>query len=223
MICRGAKGVQTMSQASDAQFWDRASRKYAKAKISDQGGYERTLARTRALLGPGDRVLELGCGTGTSALRLAGGVQSYLATDISSEMIAIAEEKHAAEPVHGLAFRAATVESVALDAAPFDAVLGFNYLHLVRDVPGTLKLIHGLLVPGGLFISKTPCLGDMNPLVRLVLLPAMRAIGKAPHVSVFTGADLNRLVGAAGFHILATESHSSKGRDSRPFIVARRN
>ncbi|MBB5050595.1 cyclopropane fatty-acyl-phospholipid synthase-like methyltransferase [Afipia massiliensis] len=60
-----------MSTASDARFWDRSSRKYAVSAIADQAGYERTLDRTRALLGPNDRVLELGCGTGTTALRLA--------------------------------------------------------------------------------------------------------------------------------------------------------
>jgi ubiquinone/menaquinone biosynthesis C-methylase UbiE len=83
-----------MSTASDAHFWDRTSRKYAKSKIADRAGYERTLERTRALLGPNVRVLELGCGTGTTALRLARDAQSYLATDISAEMIAIAEEHY---------------------------------------------------------------------------------------------------------------------------------
>jgi ubiquinone/menaquinone biosynthesis C-methylase UbiE len=210
-----------MSTASDARFWDRTSRKYARGAIADQAGYDRTLDRTRALLRPGGRVLELGCGTGTTALRLAGAVQRYLATDISAGMIAIAEEKHAADPIPGLAFRTVTAEALAPEAAQFDAVLGFNYLHLVRDLPGTLRRIHALLAAEGLFISKTPCVGDMNPLIRLVL-PAMRAIGKAPYAGVFRAAELSRLIGVAGFDILAAESHATRGNDGRPYIVARK-
>jgi ubiquinone/menaquinone biosynthesis C-methylase UbiE len=211
-----------MSTAGDARFWDRTSRKYATSVIADKGGYERTLDRTRALLRPHDRVLELGCGTGTTALRLAGDVQSYFATDISTEMIAIAEEKRAAGPIPSPVFRIATAEALAPEDGPFDAVLGFNYLHLVRDLPNTLRRIHALLAAEGLFVSKTPCLGNMNPLIRLALLPAMRAIGKAPYVEVFRTAELSQLICAAGFDILATESHATKGNDHRPFIVARK-
>jgi len=211
-----------MSVASDARFWDRTSLKYAKSAIADRAGYERTLDRTRALLRSGDKVLELGCGTGTTALRFAGDVQAYLATDISAGMIAIANEKHAAAPVPALVFRTTTAEALVPDEARFNAVLGFNYLHLVRDVPGTLRRIHALLAAGGLFISKTPCVGEMNPFIRLVLLPAMRTIGRAPYVSLFRVADLSQHICAAGFDILATESHATKGNDNRPFIVARK-
>ncbi len=210
-----------MSTASDARFWDRSSRRYARSRISDQAGYERTLERVRALLKPSDTVLELGCGTGTTALRLADGVASYLATDISAGMIAIADEKRTAGPVPGLAFRAATAEAVASEGARFDAVLAFNYLHLVRDLGGTLRSVHALLAPGGLFVSKTPCLGDMNPLIRLVL-PLMQMIGQAPYAGVFSAQDLSARITAAGFEVLSVEHHASKGKDSRPFIVARR-
>ncbi|MDO8324723.1 MAG: class I SAM-dependent methyltransferase [Phenylobacterium sp.] len=211
-----------MSTASDARFWDRISRKYAKDAIADLGGYERTLDRTRALLNPDDQVLELGCGTGSTALRLAGDVRRYLATDLSAGMIAIAREKQAASPIPALAFQVATAEAPTLEAGGFDAVLGFNYLHMVRDVPGTLRRIHTLLAPRGLFVSKTPCLGDMNPLLSGVLLPAMRAVGRAPYVSVFRQAELCELVSAAGFDILAAENHATKGDDRRPCIVARK-
>jgi len=208
---------------SDAPFWDRLARKYARMKISDPDGYERTLARTRGLLDPGDRVLELGCGTGSTALRLAGDVRMYLATDLSSGMLSIAEGKHAAEPIPSLTFRQATAESLSAEEASFDAVLAFSYLHLVSDLPDTLRRIHDLLVPGGLFISKTPCLGEMNPLIRFVMLPAMRLVGKAPHNVVSLRADeLRQLIAAEGFDILACESHATNGKNIRPFIAARK-
>lgn len=210
-----------MSTANDAGFWDRSSRRYARSPISDQAGYERTLERTRLLLKPTDKVLELGCGTGTTALRLAGDVGSYLATDISVGMITIAGEKYAASPIPPLAFRTATTETLVTEPMRFDAILAFNYLHLVRDLAGTLRDIHALLAAGGLFISKTPCLGDMNPLIRLAL-PVMRAIGKAPHVGVFRARELNERIAAAGFDILGTEHHASRGKDHRPFIAARK-
>ena len=211
-----------MNAAKDAQFWDRISRKYAKKAIADKGGYERTLDATRALLKPDDRVLELGCGTGSTALQLAGGVKSYLATDFSAGMIAIARERQSASSVLPLNFQIATAEALKLEAGRFDAVLGFNYLHMVRDVPGRLRRIHTLLAPDGLFISKTPCLGDMNPLLSLVLLPAMRAIGRAPYFSVLKQSELCQLVNSAGFDIFAVGIHASKGNDCRPYIVARK-
>lgn len=210
-----------MSQASDAHFWDRTSRRYAKGAVADPAGYERTLDRTRALLKASDNVLELGCGTGTTALRLATSVRAYLATDISAAMIAIAAEKQAATPVASLVFRAATAEALVPGREPFDAVLGFNYLHLVRNLSGTLRSIHALLAPRGLFVSKTPCVGDMNRLIRF-LLPPMHAIGLAPYAGVFRATELSEHLSATGFEILAVEHHATNGDDRRPYIVARK-
>lgn len=62
----------------DVRFWDKAARKYAAFPIGDEAGFERTLARTRALITPNARVLELGCGTDTVALRLSDATGSYL-------------------------------------------------------------------------------------------------------------------------------------------------
>lgn len=210
-----------MSATDDARFWNRTSRKYARGAIADPAGYERTLDRTKALLRADDRVLELGCGTGTTALRLAGHVQHYLATDISEGMIAIAKEKHSANPMPALAFRTATAESLAAERIKTNAVLGLNYLHLIRDLPGTLRCIHAVLERDGLFISKTPCVRDMNPLIRYVL-PAMRIVGMAPYAGVFAAGELGTFISAAGFEILAVENHATKGDDNRPFIVARK-
>lgn len=212
-----------MTHHPDAAFWNRFAPRYARARIADPGGYERTVARTAAILRPADRVLEVGCGTGSTALRLAGGVTAYLGTDVAPGMIAIAEGKRAAAAgATGLAFAVAPAGALPPGAeGPFDAVLAFNLLHLVRDLPGTLGRLRGALVPGGVFVSKTPCLGEMSPVVAHGLLPLMRLARLAPAVTVLNEAALVRAIGAAGFAVEAVERHATRGRDTRPFILAR--
>jgi len=200
---------------SDARFWDRIARKYAADPIKDMEGYARTVDRTRHYLRATDTVLELGCGTGTTALQLAAHVFRIVATDLSGEMIAIAREKAAAAACGNAEFAVATPEHAA-DGVPwpdgsFDAVLAFNLWHLVADRASALAQVHRVLKPGGLFVSKTPCLAEMNPLIRLAV-PVMQLVGKAPYVAVFSAAALEREIEAAGFAIVERARHGSGRR-----------
>jgi len=209
------------STARNERFWDRLAQKYARNPVGDMPAYEKTLERTGSWLRESDRVLEFGCGTGSTALRLAPGVANYVASDISGEMTAIAARKANEARVENVEFRKATLEEIVSPGDGYDAVLGFNVLHLFEDVPAELGRIRSLLKHGGLFISKTPCVGDMNRLIRLVV-PVMQFFGKAPDVTFFTAADLEREIRAAGFDIVEHGLHGSKGKDIRPFIVAKK-
>jgi ubiquinone/menaquinone biosynthesis C-methylase UbiE len=209
------------STAYEARFWDRIARKYARDPIKDLVGYERTLARTRELLASPDTVLEIGCGTGTTALKLAPSVQRIVGTDISGEMITIARERTAAAALGNAEFMTAPAQHIGGADRSYDAVLAFNLLHLVADRPTTLREVLRVVKPGGLFISKTPCLAEMNPLIRLAV-PAMRAIGKAPHVSFFSGPQLEAEIAGMGFAIIERARHGSGRKDARVFIVARK-
>jgi len=205
-----------------ARFWDRTARRYAADPIADAAGFENSLRRTAALLSPSQDVLEVGCGTGTVALRLAAGTRRYLATDVSPEMIAIAREKLAAQPVAPLRFDVASLEGLAAPKASCDTVLAFNLLHLVRDLDAALDNIRQALRPGGLFISKTSCVAEMNPLIPRVAIPVMRWLGKAPYVHAFDAVDLQAAMTRRGFRIEAAERHGTMRRDTRIYIVARR-
>ena len=101
---RPATTPAAATAAAKSRFWDRVARKYAADPIADMAGYEATLRRVQALLSPDDSVLEVGCGTGTTALRLAAGTRRLLATDVSTQMIAIAREKLAAQVLPHLRF-----------------------------------------------------------------------------------------------------------------------
>jgi ubiquinone/menaquinone biosynthesis C-methylase UbiE len=205
----------------NARFWDRAARKYAKDPIADMAGYERTLDHARRLLKSTDAAIELGCGTGTTALKLAPSVARLVATDISAEMIAIAREKAAAEKCANVEFVVATPDAAPYPDASFDAAMAFNLLHLIEDRAAALRGVHRLLKPGGLFISKTPVLSEMGSAIRL-LVPVMQAFGKAPYVGFFSAEALEREISEAGFEIIERARHGSGKKDMRTYLVARK-
>lgn len=208
------------STDSDERFWDRVARKYATRPIEDMAGYERSLERTRSFLRPTDTILEFGCGTGGTALKLAPAVASFVATDMSGEMIAIARERATAAGCANVTFQQGTLDTIGYENHSFDAVLGFNALHFFHDVPAALAHIRRLLKPDGVFISKTPCIGDASILIR-VAVPLLRLIGKAPYVAALTGDELKREIAKAGFTLVEEGDHDTKGNYHRHFIVAR--
>ncbi len=213
----------TTDTQKDAKFWDGIAEKYAKSPVGDMAGYERTLERTASFLDGDYRVLEVGCGTGTTALKLAPHAAHITATDVSSAMIDIAREKAQRENTTNVSFEVARASDPRYRDRAFDAVLAFNIVHLVADVDALLASLRASLKPGGLLISKTPCLGAMNPLVRWVAVPALKLVGKAPrYVWSLSPRGLHESIERAGFEIIASETHLTSGKPHHPYIVAKR-
>ncbi|SLN61949.1 putative methyltransferase YcgJ [Roseovarius litorisediminis] len=203
---------------ADATFWDRIAVKYAARPIKDMTAYEKTMARTRAWLGAQDNVLELGCGSGSTALLLAPDLGKITATDISGGMIAIGKEKAAAQGASNIEFMQATTHDPRLLPESYDTVLAFNLLHLIEDLDQSLSRVHTLLRPGGLFISKTVCLG--NALHFKAMVWVMQKFGRAPFVRFMDVPELEAALGSKGFEIVETGNYPAKPISR--FIVARK-
>ena len=202
-------------------FWDKMAPKYAESQMRSVEDYEHTLARTLSHLTPEMRVLEMGCGTGTTALRLAPHVKAFVGTDQSSEMIRIARDK-AADEHSNLEFRVlGAAESAQLEEG-FDVVMGFNLFHLVPDADAVLADIFKMLKPCGLMISKTPCLMDKafgwKRFLVAGMLPILKRIGKAPDVGLWRIADVDRRIADAGFETLESGNFPAISR----YVVARK-
>ena len=202
---------------SDAAFWDRAAAKYAKSKIGDADAYAQTLGRMRDILQPDHTVLELGCGTGSTALELAPGVKSYTGTDLSPEMIKIARAKLSPDLPANLAFEVAAAGDIP--AGRFDAILALNLLHLVPTLEADLHTIYAALPPGGLFVSKTGLMKDGAKFLRPII-PVMQFFGKAPFVRNLSASELNGILIATGFE--TSEEIVQPGLVPRLFSVARK-
>jgi cyclopropane fatty-acyl-phospholipid synthase-like methyltransferase len=208
-------GIFSMAQKSGQAFWNRFADRYAARQIKDVAAYEAMLADAASRLRPGDHVLEIGSGTGGTAIRLAASVACYVATDFSAEMIRIARAKQS--PAN-LRFELSAAGDLPA-GGPFDAVCAFNVLHLLDDLPATLAHLHGQLKPGGLLISKTWCFAEL-PLALRALFATLRTFGLFPAAASLTGEQLRCAIRETGFAIEDERVFGS--RPQNVYIVAHR-
>jgi len=207
-----------------ADFWDNAAEKYSKSKISDLDGYHTTLERTRTYLAESDHVLEIGCGTGSTALLLAPNVSHITASDISPNMVSIGSKKAQDQGIKNVSFVASDIYGAKIEEMTYDAVLALNVLHLLEDVPSSVRRVHELLRPGGIFISKTFAekeegLNFKMRMIKLLVRP-MQWFGKAPFVNFMNSSQLENAMTSNGFEILESGYYPAKA-DAR-YIVAKK-
>ncbi|MEZ4429602.1 MAG: class I SAM-dependent methyltransferase [Nannocystaceae bacterium] len=206
---------------TEAAFWNNLAEKYARQPVADPAAFERKIAITRASMRPQDELLDIGCGTGSLALRLAPHCARVHGLDISSEMIRIADGKAAADKVDNVTFHVGPFDDSFAAFAPesLDGVCAYSILHLVEDRRAALDRIYRLLKPGGFFISSTVCLGEswvpFGPILRV-----MRWIGKAPMVKIFRAKALADEIEQAGFVDLSRPDVGAKPIVA--FMVARK-
>ncbi len=73
--------------AESDKFWDKTAARYAKSSVSDEATYQKKLGETQSFFRPNMRIVEFGCGTGTTAVHHAPHVQHIDAIDISENML----------------------------------------------------------------------------------------------------------------------------------------
>ncbi len=184
----------------DARFWNFIAKRYSRKPVPDQAVYETKLKKTNEYLRPDHQVLDIGCGTGTTAIHHAPHVAHILATDISAKMIDIAREKSAAAGVENVTFEVSSIADLEVQRAHYDVILAHSILHLVADVPKALRQLQRMLKPGGRLIASVPCIGDFAPWLGFIA-PIGRTLGLLPRINVFREAEFLQWLADTGFEI----------------------
>jgi len=210
--------MTALADAPDPRFWDRIADRYARSPIGDEAAYEEKLRLTQAVLSVDAQVLELGCGTGGTAMRHAPIVAHVHATDVSEKMLDHGRRRQRDAGIDNVSFEQAAVET--LEAAPgsYDAVLALSLLHLVERPEEALRRIHGWTRPGGVFVSSTACLADGMSWLRPILAVG-RWIGRVPFVQFLSQDRLVEMIAEAGFEV---ERVWRPGPRAATFVIARR-
>jgi ubiquinone/menaquinone biosynthesis C-methylase UbiE len=112
---------------------------------SDVGRLQREAvwSRIQPLFRTGDTILDLGCGTGDDALRLARHGVTVVAIDASSEMVRIARER-------GVDARICRIEDIESLPSIFDgAFSNFGAMNCVEDLAALREPLARRIAPGG--------------------------------------------------------------------------
>jgi SAM-dependent methyltransferase len=135
--------------------WDEISRLYAR-EVDKRFAPVVEEVITRVTLQAGQRVLDLGTGTGSVAIRAAtlvapGG--QILGVDLSAEMLAVARRRVAALGLDRCRFQEGRGEAIPADAGAFDVLLASLSLMYVIDRAAAAHEIARVLRPGGRFVA----------------------------------------------------------------------
>ena len=103
-------------------------------------------------LGPGERVLDLGCGAGTDSLiaaQMVGSEGSVAGIDMTAEMLEKARAAAVELGVENVEFVEGEVERLPFADLSFDVVISNGVIDLVPDKDAVFSEIHRVLRPGG--------------------------------------------------------------------------
>ena len=186
---------------SPEKFWNLIASRYAAIPLQDRPAYEKKFQKIRTFLTPEQVVLDIGCATGTQCGDVAGSVKKVIGIDISHKLLTIAEQRMAERELGNVEFLQTTIFDERFQSGCFDVVMAFYVLHFFEDIDSAFKRIHELLKPGGLFISETACLGDINKIVASLLRFAGQ-LGLIPLINPLTNRQLEEGLEKSGFILI---------------------
>jgi trans-aconitate methyltransferase len=150
---------------------------------------------------PGERILDLGCGTGHLTAEIAASVGadgSVVGLDRSAAML-----KEARDAYPDLDFVRADAREFAAD--PFDAVFSNAALHWIRDQRAAVETVAGVLRPGGRFVAELGGAGNVSTITDAVIEEcAARDVPVANPWHFPTTGEQATLLEDAGFEVTVT-------------------
>jgi len=147
--------VQDRALAWQTSVWDGMADTYVR-EIDRRFAPVVDAVMARAAVAPGERVLDLGTGTGAvaeAAARITGPGGHVMAADISSQMLALARVRVESRGLGNVTLREGRAEAIPAADNSFDVVLASLSLMFVIDRAAAAREIARVLHPGGRLVA----------------------------------------------------------------------
>jgi SAM-dependent methyltransferase len=164
----------------------------------------------RASLRLGERVLDLGCGTGNAALLAARAGAAVTGVDPAARLLAVARDRAAAEGAQ-IDFVPGDAASIPLAEASIDVIVSVFAVIFAPDPAAAAAEMCRVLAPSGrIVLSAWLPTGTIFAMNSAAADTVQRAVGAPPHPMGFPWHDRDALAGLFGTYGLGveTEEHS---------------
>jgi 2-polyprenyl-3-methyl-5-hydroxy-6-metoxy-1,4-benzoquinol methylase len=169
-------------------------------------------------VGPGERVLDVGCGEGRFAVGLARAGASVVGIDVAQEPLRRARERHPELDVRLVSSK----RGWELADASFDVAWAGEVIEHVADTAAWLSEVRRVLRPGGRLLLSTPAHGRLT-ILSLALSTrafAARFDPRGDHLRFYSRATLKELL--EDFRFQEVEVHGAGGlAGARRLLLAR--
>jgi ubiquinone/menaquinone biosynthesis C-methylase UbiE len=192
-----------MTEAEKAAlYWGRLADVYDENNGLLAGAtYPAIIDKLKGEFSPGDRVLDVGAGTGSLTAHIAPLVGHVTCTDLVPEML----EKAKVRLAHfdHVEYRVEDAISLSFEDNSFDVVLCCNVLHQMANPKAAVGEFRRVLRSGGKLLAITITVGDMSLWVKLrtAIQYAFR-FGVPPARHPFKLSTLSQLIADIGFEVV---------------------
>lgn len=159
-------------QKKERRFWDRVANFYDSFIDKVFGKtYKAIIEKMDSDLNLNQKILEIGTGTGIIPFKICSKVSDIIATDISPEMIRIANRKRIEPNIKNIHFQIQDSYNLLFPDKSFDMVIASNLLHLLFEPNKALNEVKRVLKDNGIFIAPTLCVGEntMSKIIATVI------------------------------------------------------
>src|SRR5436190_268355 len=178
-------------------LWDRYAPEATKWQQRNRGYHQALESLARFYIPPGERILEIGSGTGDllAALEPSEGV----GIDCSEEMTRVAAQRHP-----HLTFHSTAAEELRLEGKTFDVIILSDLVGQLYDILAVFKKLRSVCHPGTRIVLNwysrvwQPILG---------LAEALRLKSPMPVFNWTSPEDIRNLLHLAGFRVISQNGH----------------
>jgi ubiquinone/menaquinone biosynthesis C-methylase UbiE len=186
----------------ERKFWGKVAKQYdnwISEAFSDQ--YIVNKSKLSSMIQPDDVILEIGCGAGDMAFHLAPKCKKIIGTDLSPEMISVAQNRKLKSEINNVSFQVEDSYNLSFSENSFDKVICINALQVMKEPQKAVLEGHRVLREGGEFASITYLFGESGLLEYFKLTKWIIKYGKPKYWHNFKSEELTSIFKNTDFHI----------------------